>query len=112
MNEYVNSTDRNSEIVAFYYIIFGNRIHHGMSPADARQEACDAVTLRYGISRGRMLNIISERKYSRRVNDSLLKQKCLSLIQELNTVNEGLGSLMGRNDKLISLLKECVEDDK
>ena len=68
MNGSVKSHERNSEIVTFFYKIFGHRVHEGMNPDEARKQAYDAVTLRYEISSGRLLNIISEYKNSQKVN--------------------------------------------
>lgn len=104
------SQKRIGEIVGFYYLIFGNRCHSGMSQANARNEACDAVTLRYGISRGRLLNMLSERKYLPSVNEFTFRDKALSLIDILNTANQELDSSKARNEKLISLLKECLNE--
>ena len=108
---YDKSHDRNSEMVAFYYAIFGNRIRKGLSQADARKEACDAVTLRYGIGRGRMLNIISEKEYSLSVNDSELKKKAMAIIEELKAANEWLAPMVEKNERLISLMEECLNND-
>ncbi len=110
MNESAKSKERNCEIVTFYYVIFGNRVHSGMNPIDARKEASDAVTLRYGISKGRLLNIISSQKCSQNENSSAFKQNALALISELDAANEGLDALKERNTKLKSLLKECLND--
>ena len=103
--------ERNGEIVSFFYTIFSHRIRGGMNPDEARKEAYDAVTLRYDISRGRFLNIVSEQKNSRNVNGNALRQKALALIDSLRIVNEGLDETKAKNDKLISLLQECLEDD-
>lgn len=82
-----------------------------MSPDDARREAYDAVTLRYEISRGRLLNIISEQKISQKVNTSGIQHKAIALIKELQAFNKGLDETKARNEKLMSLLQECLEDD-
>lgn len=82
-----------------------------MNPDEARKEAYDAVSLRYEISRGRLLNIISEQKNSQKVNISKLRQSALSLIRELQVVNEGLEESKNKNQRLIGLLKECLEDE-
>ena len=105
-----NVLEINREAVTFFYMIFSHRIREGMNPNDARNESYDAVTLRYGISRGRLLNIISQHKNSQSVNQSKLRQNAISLIKELQIANSGLQDSIQRNDKLISLLKECVED--
>lgn len=106
-----NALEINREAVTFFYMIFSHRIREGMNPNDARNESYDAVTLRYGISRGRLLNIISQCKNSQSVNISKLRQNAIALIKELQIANGGLQDSIQRNDKLISLLKECVEDD-
>lgn len=106
-----NALEINREAVTFFYMIFSHRIREGMNPDDARKESYDAVTLRYGISRGRLLNIISQHKNSQSVNQSKLRQNAIALIKELRIANGGLHESIQRNDKLISLLKECVEDD-
>ena len=102
---------RNREIVTFFYMIFGNRIRKGMNPDDARREAYDAVALRYDISRGRLLNIISEQKISHKVNDTSLQQNAIALIADLMAVNDGLDAAKDKNTRLIGLLKECLEND-
>ena len=103
--------ERNGEIVTFFYTIFSHRIRGGTTPDEARKEAYDAVTLRYGIGKGRLLNIISGQKGSQRVNNYTLRQNALALINELQVVNEGLDETRSKNERLIGLLKECVEDD-
>ena len=111
MKDKSKSKERNEEIVAFFYKIFGYRIRMGMNPDEARKESYDAVSLRYGIQKGRLLNIISERKYSRQVNDDALRRSAMALIGELQIVNQELDNSKAKNEKLIDLLKECVEDD-
>ena len=103
--------ERNGEIVNFFYLIFGHRVHGGMAPDEARKEAYDAVTLRYGISKGRLQNIISERNCSRKVNRSAFRENALSLIDALSNANEELDTAKGRNEKLIQLLKDAIEYD-
>ena len=110
MNKPVKINDRNKEIVTYFYMIFGHRIHHGVEPARAKNEAYDAVTLRYGITKGTLFNIISAVKISRNVNNSAFRQNVLSLIENLESVNEEMASVRDRNTKLISLLKDCLED--
>ena len=78
-----NALEINREAVTFFYMIFSHRIREGMNPSDARNESYDAVTLRYGISRGRLLNIISQHKKSQSVNPSRLRQKAIDLIKEI-----------------------------
>ena len=103
--------ERNGEIVTFFYAIFGHRIHQGMEPDNARKEAYDAVSLRYGIGKGRLLNIISEQNNSQRVNRTAFRENVLALIGDLMSANEELSALRDRNDTLISLLKDCIEHD-
>jgi len=110
MAEYTKRTGRNDEIVTFFYAIFGHRIHQGVEQRQAKKEACDAVSLRYGVSRGRLLNIISEKNNSHKVNFSAFRQNILSLIDDLGSANAEIGAVMERNRKLISLLKDCLED--
>ena len=81
-----------------------------MNPDDARKESYDAVYLRYGIQKGRLLNIISERKCSRLVNNEVLRHNALALIGELQIANKELEYSKSKNDRLIALLKECAED--
>ena len=109
MKDKLRAQERNGEIVSFFYAIFGHRIHGGMNPEDARNEAYDAVSLRYGIGKGRLLNIISGQRHSRRVNDSVLRQNAIALIRELETANSGLDEAKAKNDRLIGLLKECID---
>lgn len=103
--------ERNGEIVTFFYAIFGHRVHHGKEPDLARKEAYDAVSLRYGIGKGRLLNIISEQNNSQRVNRTAFRENVLALIRDLGTANDELTSLRERNETLISLLKDCIEHD-
>jgi len=112
MKDKSKSEERNSEIVFFFYTIFGRRIHEGVSPEEARKQAYDAVTLRYGICQGRLLNIISSQKNSRKVNDSSFRQNAIALIGDLETVNCGLDDKKDKNERLISLLKEFLDDNQ
>lgn len=112
MKNQSKSLERNSEIVAFFYLVFGNRVHKGMNPDEARKAAYDAVTLRYGIGKGRLLNIISKRKSSQKVNENALRQNAIALIEELRNANDGHDRAKSKNEQLISLLKECIEDDR
>lgn len=81
-----------------------------MNPDEARKFAYDAVTLRYGIGKGRLLNIISKEKGSRNVNNSAFRQNAIALIDVLTTANGELESARAKNEELISLLKECVDE--
>lgn len=107
----MKNQEKAREIVTFFYAIFSHRIHEGLNPEKARHSAYDAVNLRYGISQGRLLNIISEQKSSHNVNLSALRQNAISLISELQIVNSRLEKTVNKNKRLIELLKECVEDD-
>lgn len=104
--------ERNGEIVTFFYAIFGHRVHLGTEPELARKEAYDAVSLRYGIGKGRLLNIISEQNNSQRVNRTAFRENAIALIGDLTSANEGLAALLERNETLISLLKDCIENDR
>ena len=75
----------------------------------ARKEAYDAVSLRYGIGKGRLLNIISEQNNSQRVNRTAFRENVLMLIDDLTSANDELAALLGRNDALITLLKDCLD---
>lgn len=110
MKTSARASERNGEIVAFFYTIMGRRIREGMSPDEARSHAYDAVSLRYEISRGRLLNIISEQRGSPHANISSLRKNAADLIVQLESANEGLNEFVSRNERLISLLKECLED--
>lgn len=111
MRKPVKINDRNKEVVTFFYMVFGHRIHLGMKQDEARKEAYDAVALRYGISKGTLINIISAIRNSRKVNDTAFRQNVLSLIRDLDAANSELDSLRERNDRLVSLLKDCLEHD-
>ena len=100
---------RNDEITSFYYLIFEHRIRQGIGSGEAREKACDAVTLRYGISKGRLLNIISSQKSSRNTNMAALRENARALIAELALANKGLDETRERNERLISLLNECIK---
>ena len=101
--------DRNSEIVHFFYAIFGRRVHDGYDPDDARRAGYDAVTLRYGISKGRLLNIISEKRSSPTVNETQFRESARNLISCLGIMNEEQRAIIERNEKLIHLLEECID---
>lgn len=111
MADTTKGREREREIITFFYLIFGRRVHLGMSPEDARKEAYDAVALRYGIGRGRLLNIISNKRNVQTDNDLTFKAKAHALIDALSVMNQGLDSAKEKNEKLIALLKECTEDD-
>lgn len=103
--------ERNREIVTFFYLIFGHRIHNGVDRDLARKEAYDAVSLRYGIGRGRLLNIISAYNSSQKVNMTAFRENILTLIDDISSVNTELDKSRERNERLISLLKDCLEHD-
>jgi hypothetical protein len=111
MRKPVKINERNKEVVTFFYMVFGHRIHLGMKQDEARKEAYDAVSLRYGISRGTLINIISAVRNSRKVNESAFRQNILSLMSDLEAVNAEMAAITDRNNALMSLLKECLEDD-
>ena len=111
MRKPVKINERNKEIVTFFYMVFGHRIHQGRRQDEARKEAYDAVSLRYGISRGTLINIISAVRNSRKVNESAFRQNILSLMSDLEAVNAEMAAITARNNALMSLLKECLEDD-
>ena len=111
MRKPVKINERNKEIVTFFYMVFGHRIHLGVEQDEARKQAYDAVTLRYGISKGTLFNIISAIKSSRKVNESAFRENIISLINDLEGVNGELESTRDRNNRLIALLKDCLEHD-
>ena len=104
-------SERNREIVTFFYLVFGHGVHQGTDPDAARKDAYDAVSLRYGIGKGRLLNIISEQNNSQRVNRSAFRENVLALIRDLGAANAEIDALRSRNEALISLLKDCLEHD-
>jgi len=111
MDKKVKVNERNKEVVTFFYMVFGHRVHSGMEQDEARKEAYDAVSLRYGISKGTLFNIISAVKTSRKVNETAFRENIITLISDLTSANEELHRTRERNDLLISLLKECIEND-
>jgi len=111
MENSYKGNDRNNEIVTFFYMLFGHRVHGGMDPDAARKEAYDAVTLRYGIGKGRLQNIISEQNCSRKVNHAAFRENIITLIGDLSDVNAELANTHDRNERLISLLKDILEHD-
>lgn len=111
MRKPVKINERNKEIVTFFYMVFGHRIHSGVEQDEAKKQAYDAVSLRYGISKGTLFNIISAVKSSRNVNNSAFRENIISLIGDLSAVNEELDATKSRNERLISLLNDCLEHD-
>ena len=109
MGKYRTGFGSNSEIVTFFYSIFGHRVRQGVEAGQARKEAYDAVSLRYGISRGRLLNIITEQNNSQNVNVSAFRENVLTLIENVNSANEEIRITLSRNEELLSLLKDCLE---
>jgi len=103
--------ERNNEIVTFFYLIFGHRVHQGIEPDVARKEAYDAVSLRYGIGKGRLLNIISEQNNSQKVNRTAFRENARELIDNISAVNAEIDAVKSRNAQLIQLLKDCLEHD-
>lgn len=104
--------DRNAEIITFYYHIFGHRLRSGIAQSEARNEACDAVSLRYGITKGRLLNIISSHKGFDNANRTAFRNNAEALINELLVANKSMEEEIERNNQLISLLKECAYDNR
>lgn len=111
METVAKGRERNTEIITFFYLIFGHRIHQGMEQDLARKEAYDAVSLRYGIGKGRLHNIISEQNNYRKVNGAAFRENVITLIENIQSVNEELDSVRDRNERLIQLLKDCLEHD-
>jgi len=111
METTTKGAERNNEIVTFFYLIFGHRVHQGVEPDLARKEAYDAVSLRYGIGKGRLLNIISAQNNSRKVNRAAFRENVRELITDITSVNEELDSVRSRNERLIQLLNDCLEHD-
>lgn len=111
MDTTAKGNERNSEIVTFFYLIFGHRIHQGIDQDLARKEAYDAVSLRYGIGKGRLLNIISAQNNSHKVNRIAFRENVRELIADITSVNEELDNVRSRNELLIQLLKDCLEHD-
>ena len=113
MANYTKRTGRNGEIVTFFYAIFGHRIHQGVEQGQARKEAYDAVSLRYGISKGRLLNIISDQNNSQKVNMVAFRESITSLIADVEASNDEITETMlatiDKNAKLLALLKDCLE---
>jgi len=113
MVKYTKRIGRNSEIVTFFYAIFGHRIHQGVEQGQARKEAYDAVSLRYGVSRGRLLNIISDQNNSQKVNMTAFRENIITLIADVEAANEEitstLNSTLENNGKLLALLKDCLD---
>ena len=109
MGKEVKCNERNKEIVNFFYTIFGSRIRKGLNQEEARKEAYDAVGLRYGRERKTVLNIISALKSSRSVNRASFEEKTRALITEIDVMNEELEATKVKNNKLIGLLKECLD---
>lgn len=106
------SQERNSEIVCFFYLIFGSRIHAGLKTEDARKEAYDAVQLRYNISQGRLLNIISQQRGMPSARKESFLANARNLIGDLSAVNAELLAAQRRNERLIALLEETVNAAK
>ena len=102
---------KNSDMLTFYYALLGYGVRHGLKTSEARQHACDAATLRYNITKGRLLNIISEQNYSLSVNSREFREKTSALIEELEHANREMADATAKNKKLIALLQQCLEDD-
>ena len=111
MKKNVLSRASDAEIITFFYKIFGNRIRMGMDQKEAREEGYGAVALRYGVAKGRLRNIISNRRSSLGEGDASFRQNALTLMDDLRVVNNGLEETIARNERLISLLKECINED-
>jgi len=92
----------------FFYLIFGNRVHAGLSPNEARKEAYDAVALRYNISRKYLLNIISLLQGVDNSKAAGFRANAEALKGYLLGANEEMLSKCERNNQLIALLDECI----
>lgn len=100
--------ERQGEIVTFYYLIFGNRIHAGWPAKEAKKAACDAVALRYNISKGRLLNIISKMGGVDHSRTAKFRAHAEALKDFLLGANDEMFSKCETNKKLIALLDECL----
>lgn len=110
MGNFANSQERNREIVSFFYVVLSSRVRSGMPPDEARKDAYDAVNLRFGITKGTLLNIISAYKGSRSVNKITFQENASALIEELERANKSYAESLEKNSQLITLLKECCYD--
>lgn len=111
MTENSKWLDRDNEMLSFFYLIYRNRVHSGLPPKDAKKDAYDAVYLRYGVGTRRLRNIMSMRKSFHDVNRFAFTASALAMISDLKDANKELAVSMDKNNKLISLLEECVQDD-
>lgn len=112
MSNSEKTRQRNDEIVFYYYLIFGNRVHSGLPSSEAKKEAADAVALRYNISPGRLRNIISQQRIARTPNTSSFIVNAHALMDDLAVMNNELEAIRSRNDRLIALLEECIDAAK
>lgn len=111
MPQKVKVNRREGEIVSFFYQIFGHRIRSGMDSNRARKEASDAVSLRYGVGEGRLSNIItSVRNGIQSGSMGGFRADATQLISELADANQELELAIARNNRLIALLKECMDE--
>ena len=110
MAAYTKGRERNREIVHFFYTLFGHWIREGQPPGDAKNNACDAVSLRYGISKGRLLNIISAQKCCPDKETAAFRCDAISLMGDLSAANAELERQIGRNKLLMELLEEYLNE--
>lgn len=99
------TSQRHREAVEMFYAILRNGTRRGLSAAEARHEAYDAVELRYFITRKTLQNIMSH-------SADIIKGKNVSfhedngvLVRYLQQSNEQMLRTVERNTLLIDTLK-------
>lgn len=102
---------RNDEIVSMYFSVVKSSLSKGKSMREAKNDAYDAITLRFYVSEKTARMLISERireDYAK-YNGTFYTQN-EAMIEMLEDSNRQMKKEIERNNTLIKLLKEVNED--
>lgn len=102
--------NRDNGAVELYYAIYRSRMRSGHSHEEARDEAFDAVELRYSISAKTLRNIIYQTPSKLDSNKKLFYEDTDTLIEILEeTIKDKITSI-SRDEMLLEVLKESIND--
>lgn len=101
------NVDRDKMAVELYFSILRVRKAEGMSHKEAKDEAYDAVELRYNISPKRLQNIIYDNHDTLTCNRNMFLGENRRLIETLKEANADMQTFIDRNNELLKVLEEA-----
>lgn len=106
MGTYGKNIDRDKMAVELYFSVLRIRKAGGMSHKEAKEEAYDAVELRYNISPKRLQNIIYDNHDTLTCNRNMFLNENEKLIETLREANAEMQGFIDRNNELLKVLED------